>query len=136
MADPHDLVSAARDLVRVDDARTAGLWPRAAALLGRQALELAMARLWALTAPGLERTSARCQLLCLRSLLGDRELARRAGAAWGSLSRACHHRVYELPPTAQELHGWLETAWELADRVEVVLASAQGSPGGRRLSPA
>jgi hypothetical protein len=116
--DAHALVSAARDLVRNDDAVTAGLWPRAAALLARQGLELAMARLWDVTAPGLERTSTRCQLLCVGEMLNDRELGGRARLTWQTLSNACHHRVYELPPTASELNSALETVWDLAEAVE------------------
>jgi hypothetical protein len=121
---PLDLVAAARDLLAVPDAATAGMWPRAAALLGRQALELSMRRLWALRAPGLEDTSARCQLLCLQSLLGDRVLAGRAAHAWWALSHAGHHHAYELPPTHGELNGWLEAAWDLGNRVEAILAAA------------
>ncbi len=116
--DAHALVSAARDLVRNDDAATAGLWPQAAALLARQGLELAMARLWEVTAPGLERTSTRCQLLCVGDMLNDRELGGRTTLTWRSLSNACHHRVYELPPTASELNLALETVWDLAEAVE------------------
>ncbi len=118
MADAHALVSAARDLIRDDDATTAGLWPRAAALLARQGLEIAMARLWQVTAPGLERTTTRCQLLCLGGMLNDRALGGRAILTWHSLSNACHHSVYELPPTAGELNGALETVWDLAEAVE------------------
>src|SRR5579864_473196 len=116
--DAHGLVSAARDLVRNDDDATAGLWPRAAALLARQGLELALARLWEATAPGLERAPARCQLLCVGDMLNDRELGGRATLTWHSLSNACHHRVYELPPTAGELNLALETVWDLAESVE------------------
>jgi hypothetical protein len=116
--DAHALVSAARDLIRNDDASSAGLWPRAAALLARQGLELAMARLWDVTAPGLERASTRCQLLCVGDLLNDRELGGRATLTWQSLSNACHHRVYELPPTASELNSALATVWDLAEAVE------------------
>ena len=116
--DAHALVSAARDLIRVDDPMTAGLWPRAASLLARQGLELAMAQLWEVTAPGLERTSTRCQLLCVGDMLNDRELGGRTTLTWHSLSNACHHRVYELPPTAGELNSALETVWDLAEAVE------------------
>jgi hypothetical protein len=116
--DAHALVSAARDLVRNDEASSAGLWPRAAALLARQGLELAMERLWDVTAPGLERASTRCQLLCVGDMLNDRELGGRATLTWQSLSNACHHRVYELPPTASELNSALETVWDLAEAVE------------------
>jgi hypothetical protein len=116
--DAHALVSAARDLIRGDDATTAGLWPRAAALLARQGLERAMVRLWEVTAPGLQRTSTRCQLLCVGDMLNDRGLGGRATLTWNSLSSACHHRVYELPPTASELNLALETVWDLAEAVE------------------
>jgi hypothetical protein len=114
----HELVSAARDLSRVDEAATVGLWPRAAALLGRQALELAMTSLWEVAAPGLERTSQRCQLLCIGMMLNDRELGGRVHTAWSALSESCHHRIYALPPTAGELQRALETVWELAEVVE------------------
>lgn len=120
--DPHELVSAARDLTRIDQPETAGLWPRAAALLGRQALELAMARLFEMTARGLERTSTRCQLLCVGTMLDDRGLGGRAHVAWNQLSGSCHHRVYELPPTAGELRDALQTVWELSEAVEGVRA--------------
>jgi hypothetical protein len=123
--DAHALVSAARDLVRDDDTSTAGLWPRAAALLARQGLELAMAQLWEVTAPGLERTSTRCQLLCVGDMLNDRELGGRATLTWHSLSNACHHRVYELPPGASELNLALKTVWDLAEAVERLRAKVQ-----------
>ncbi len=116
--DAHALVSAARDLVRDDSAATAGLWPRAAALLARQALELAMARLWKVTAPGLEWTSSRCQLLCVGPMLNDGRLGGRVGAAWRVLSKACHHQVYDLPLTAAELNGALTAVWDLAEATE------------------
>lgn len=77
-----------------------------------------MARLWEVTAPGLERTSTRCQLLCVGDMLNDRELGGRTMLTWHSLSNACHHRVYELPPTASELNQALESVWELAEAVE------------------
>jgi hypothetical protein len=112
--DAHALVSAARDLMRMESDAVAGLWPRAAALLSRQALELAMIDLWRVIAPGLERTSTKCQLLCLGTMLNDHDLGGRVSVAWNTLSDACHHRVYALPPTAAELNAILETVWELA----------------------
>ncbi len=69
VADAHDLVSAARDLIRIDDPRTAGLWPRAAALLARQSIEASMDPLWKLRSPGMRGTTWRCQLLCLGDFL-------------------------------------------------------------------
>lgn len=118
LADAHDLVSAARDLIRIDDVRTSGLWPRAAAMLCRQAIETSMTDLWDLRCPGLRETSSKCQLLCLGDFLHQAELAGRVNLSWEGLSRACHIRAYELAPTAEELNSWLECAWELADAVE------------------
>ena len=115
--DAHSLVSGARDLIHIDDPQTAGLWPRAAALLARQAIEATMEDLWQLSAPGREDTTARCQLLCLAHFLGDPDLAGRVHTTWEGLSRSCHIQIYELAPTATELEGWLETVCDLADHV-------------------
>src|SRR5437870_6970645 len=123
--DAHALTSAARDLMRIDGEAAAGLWPRAASLLARQALELALRRLGQIVAPGLEETSMRCQLLCAGTLLSDRDLGGRMAAAWYVLSNGCHHRTYELPPTAVELNGALETVWALADAVEQLRGRVQ-----------
>jgi hypothetical protein len=114
----HQLVSAGRDLVRVDDQRTAGLWPRASAMLCRQAIEASITALWELRCRGMADTPTRCQLLCLGEFLNDADLAGRVTVTWNALSRACHVRVYELAPTAEELQSWLECAWELAEAVE------------------
>ena len=116
-ADAQELVSTARDLVRVPTGATSGLWPRAAALLTRQSIEAAMGDLWRLRAPGMLATTSRCQLLCLGDFLHDRDLARRVSVAWDGLSRACHVRVYELPPAVEELSSWMSCAWDLAEAV-------------------
>ena len=98
---------------------TAGIWPRATALLARQALESALDDLWLLRAPGVESCSVRAQLLCLPFYLGgDIVLAERVSYAWAGLSRACHHHPYELPPTSVELLGWLATVDELVAKVD------------------
>jgi hypothetical protein len=83
------------------------LWPRAAALLARQALEGGLDDFWLRQAPGVEECSAKAQLLCLPTYL-DKEIARKADHAWVTLSRATHHHPYELAPTAAELRGWVE----------------------------
>ena len=93
---------------------TAGIWPRATALLTRQSLELALDDLWHRRAPGVEQCSARAQLLCLPSYLrGNEVLAEQVAYAWSGLSRACHHHAYELPPTFEELAGWIEVVERL-----------------------
>jgi hypothetical protein len=107
----------AHDLLRRADPATSGLWPRAAALLARQALEAGVQSLWQRRSLDLEGCSMRTQLICLRSYLGDPELAARAAHAWSALSRACHHHAYELAPTAGELGAWLPAVRELILRV-------------------
>jgi hypothetical protein len=82
--------------------------------------------LWRLRAPGIERCSARAQLLCLPFYLsGAEKLAESAGYAWAGLSRACHQHPYELPPTSSELLGWLTTVDQLVAHVGAVGASVR-----------
>ncbi len=107
----------ARDLLSRPNPQTAGLWPRAAAFLGRQALEDAMDWVWLTRAPGLEDCAKRAQLLCLARYLEDERLAEVAANVYGRLSFACHHHPYELSPTAGELTAWF-------DDVELVIAKA------------
>ncbi|MBV8528132.1 MAG: hypothetical protein JOZ75_07435 [Candidatus Dormibacteraeota bacterium] len=120
MAEPdaHALVSIARDLMRLESAGSAGLGPRAAAMLGRQALELALDAVWERTAPGMGRMTARCQRLCLGTLINDPVLGRRVEWAWHLLSDACHHGVYDLAPAVPDLLAALESVWALADSAE------------------
>jgi hypothetical protein len=97
----------------VADRSTAGMWPRAAALLGRQALEGALDRLWMLRAPGVESSSMKAQLLALPFYLGEEELAEDAAQAWWAFTRATHEDAYELPPTHEELERWLDDVEQL-----------------------
>jgi hypothetical protein len=115
---PADLTRAARRLVDGADAGTGGLWPRAALLLARQALESALDRLWQRREPALEPCSTRAQFLCLAPYLGDAALAREAHAAWHAMSRGCHYRPYELPPTAEELARWLDVVERVIVKVD------------------
>ena len=110
---PDRLLKAARTLLERPDARTAGVWPRAAAHLTRQALELLLDELWRRRAPGTEETSTRAQLICLPSYVNNNGLAGRVVYAWNALSQACHHHAYELAPTAPELQVWMAAAGEL-----------------------
>jgi hypothetical protein len=113
---PAELLDAAREMVGRPRPGTAGLWSRAAALLGRQALESALDELWSRTAPGIERASMRCQLLCLPAYVQDAEVVGRAAHAWIALTQACHHHPYELPPTAEELDRWLDAVQAMIER--------------------
>ena len=121
---PAAVLSLAERLLERPEARTAGLWPRAAALLARQALEGALDELWRARRLELGACSTKAQLICLREYLGDPELAGRVHHAWMALSQACHHHPYELAPTADELRGLIEVVGELASRV-----TGQGPPG-------
>lgn len=112
------LLASACALVEHDDAGSRGLWPRAAVLLARQAVEVAMKTYWSWAAMGMEACSARAQFLCLGRFLNDPALAGRAHEAWGALSRASHHHPYELPPTLDELRGWFDIAATLINRTE------------------
>ena len=103
---PAELVDLARALIREQRDDLVGTWSRASAILGRQALEIALGQVWSKVAPGVENASARAQLLCLPTYI-DAELASRIRYTWHGLSAACHHHAYELPPTAPELEGWL-----------------------------
>jgi hypothetical protein len=116
-ADPRALLETADSLLGRADPATAGLWPRASALLGLEALNVSLQRLWKERGLDLHGCTMRTQLICLRSYLDDGGLAARAGHAWSALSRGCHHHPYELAPTAAELGSWLSVVGELVDRV-------------------
>jgi hypothetical protein len=115
-ADPGDLLEMADRLLRRADPGTAGLWPRASAMLALQALEAGLCGLWESRAMDLRGCSMRTQLICLRSYLEDAPLAARAGHAWSALTRACHHHPYELGPTAGELQSWFSVVGELVQK--------------------
>jgi hypothetical protein len=108
----------ARGLLGRADPQTAGLWPRASALLARRAVEATVHRLWERRALDLRGCSMRVQLIFLRAYLGDADLAARAGHAWSALGQACHHHAYELAPTAAELRGWLSVVDELIQKAD------------------
>ena len=112
----------ANELTRAPLDATRGRWARVAAILGRQALEDAMKRLWRMVAPGVEVSSMRAQLLCLGSYIED-DLAERVSYAYTQLSRAHHHHPYELSPTDAEITGWLADVGALIDTVEKTVGS-------------
>jgi hypothetical protein len=116
---PHELLDAATDLMQRPDAPFDGIWPRAAALLARQALETAMAELWAANrqAIGLSAATLRSQELCLTAYL-DPSTASRAAYLLAALSRACHYHPYELPPTAAELTRRLDQAAQVVTQIQ------------------
>ena len=114
-ATPRALLQMSRDLLARSSAETAGLWPRAAALLARQALEMAVRQYWGESRAAMSELPHRQQLICLVRLLKPREAAAEAGHAWAALSRACHHHPYELAPGAGELAGLFEIVERFVD---------------------
>lgn len=111
-SDPAVLLRAANVVIDRRHSATRGVWPRAAALLGRQALETAISQRF----PEIADASGRARNLCLPTLLGDRDLARDLIQSWGALSHATHYHAYDLPPTATELKRWLGPIEELIER--------------------
>ncbi len=109
-----DLIRYARRLIKRREGPE-GVWPRAAALLTRQALEDSMDRLWEATYPGAKSASRATQLACLGLMFADKRLVSDVRSAWASLSRACHHHHYELGPTAAELERWILQTEHLVD---------------------
>lgn len=114
----RELLAHGRSMVDRYSAGTRGVWPRAAALLVRQALEVALRTYWSAKAHGLEEAPMRAQLLCLEGTLNDADVGRRAHAAWGALSRASHYHAYELAPTKEELLAWCDDVAVVIDRTE------------------
>jgi len=104
----RELLYRAIDLLERPTSETVGLWPRATAVLARQALEHGLIEALSGKVSGIQRAPVRAQLLCLRILLDDTATADEVNVAWWALSRACHHLSYELPPTAEELRAWID----------------------------
>ncbi len=113
----RDLLGMADGLLSRADPATAGLWPRASAILALQALEASLRGLWQRRSLALQGCSMRAQLICLPTYLGDAGLAARTSHAWSALDRACHHHAYELAPTAGELRAWFSVVEELTESV-------------------
>ncbi len=93
---PAETLAMAQQLLDRADLKTAGFWPRAAALLARQALEQGLDEYWRDQGVALDGFGTRPQLICLREYIGDAVLAGRAHHTWAALSEACHHHPYEL----------------------------------------
>jgi hypothetical protein len=104
----RELLYRAIDLLERPTSETVGLWPRATAVLARQALERGLTEVLSAKVEGIKRAPVRAQLLCLRIFLEDTATADEVNLAWWALSRACHHLSYELPPTAVELRALID----------------------------
>jgi len=119
-SEPRQLLGLAEGLLRRADPQTAGLWPRAAAILADRALGASLRVLWDRQGLDFQGCPMSTQLMCLRAYLADSGLAVRAAHASSALRRSCHHHPYELAPTATELESWLSVVGELVARVEGV----------------
>lgn len=117
---PDDLLAAARDLLERPAFASIGGWPRAVALLTRQALEKALEGFWKASpsTAGLCDCAMKTQLACLPTYL-EPGLAREIGYVWATLSSACHYHPYDLAPTAAELIGWIDAVAALLASITV-----------------
>jgi hypothetical protein len=107
---PAEVLAAARDLLARPAGTGVGGWPRAVALLTRQALEQAIEGFWK-TSPataGLGDCTRKTQLTCLPTYL-EPAVAHQISYVWAALSAACHYHPYELAPTGSQLSGWTDT---------------------------
>ena len=107
---PEELLAAARDV-------SGRGFPRAGALLARQALEAGLDRFWAKREPSVADVSVRAQLACLAGYMNDKPAAGAIAFNWGALSHACHHHPYELAPTDAELRERLDSVGRLLGRL-------------------
>jgi hypothetical protein len=112
---PTELLAAAQRLLERPDSKSAAIWPRAAALLARQALEQGLDAYWRSKGVKLDTLGTKPQLICLQAYLPDRELAARTNDAWSNLTQACHHHPYDLMPGALELKAVLPCVKEALD---------------------
>jgi hypothetical protein len=120
-----ELLAHAYDVLEDPPRALEGRWPRAVALLARQALETSLTELWQKRDVKMGWATERAQLLCVQPVLGDGRVAADATLAWNALSRACHAHPYDLPPTAVELAGWLEAVDALRRAVDAIPARAR-----------
>lgn len=119
---PRALLDAAETLLEDAGDHLPGAWPRAVALLARQALELLVE---GRVPPSLRSAPFSVRLFWLRQD-GDKEEAERLAATWSALSEACHFHGYELPPTAASLRGWIAV-------VDAAVSGSRGEVSARRM---
>ena len=105
---PAQLVDAASDLLARPGAPVTASYPRAAALLARQALEARVQREWQATEVSLAETNMANQFHALCQLR-NAEIAGMAHETWSALSHACHHHPFDLSPTVSELKPLIDT---------------------------
>jgi hypothetical protein len=107
----------AKRLIDGGDPELSGVWPTAAALLARQALEEAVAAYWRRRSPAMVAVSTRVQHICLAAQLGDPDTAYEVAYVWSTLSDACHYRSYDLGRTEAELRYLCDRVYALSVRL-------------------
>lgn len=119
----------ARRMLDHAEAATAGVWPRASALLARHALEELLEEFWAVHAPPLACANRRAQMVALRGYPSIAASAASVRVAYAGLSSGCHHHPYELPPTRAELDGLIAAVEAFAGAVDRALVEdAEAAP--------
>ena len=120
---PADLLASARELINRPDALAAGVWPRTAATLARQAPESAVDAHWRASpqTAAMTRATMRSQLICLPAYL-DEQVARQVAFTYAALTAACHYHPYELSPTAAELTSWIADVGALVAQLSQLAA--------------
>ncbi len=101
-----------------------GSWPRAVALLGRQALEEGLDTFWEQNLPQMRYATRRSQTLCLEQFVSDSLVTDGVKVSWAALTRACHHHPFELSPTEAELKVWLGRVETLVEQLSATMATA------------
>lgn len=96
------MLEAAESVALIPDRTLGASRYLAASLLLRQALEDAIGDYWMKTEAGLADCSGRVQMVALPEYLDNAEAARDVVYCWNRLSHACHHHVYDLPPSEAE----------------------------------
>ena len=114
---PVELVEEARAVAALPDRRLGASRYLAASLLLRQALEEAIDRFWGQREPGLADCNGRVQMVALPVYLDDEAAARDVVYCWYRLSSACHHDVYDLPPTQAEFDHYLDVTERSVERL-------------------
>lgn len=110
------LLRDARVVLKNPEAAPVGSWTRAVAVLGRRSLEAAIDDVYRSAEPTMVHArTTRAKLICLGCYI-DPSLAADVAYTWARLSDACHHHVYDLPPSADELQAWIDTTSRLVAR--------------------
>jgi len=105
---PKERLDVAERLLERSGGALVGLWPRACAVLVRQALEGAVDRVLREEVPGSQAANWRVKFLCLGRAIGDERKARELAYVWGRLSEVLHRGGGAMGASEVQLRGWVE----------------------------